>query len=94
MAKSVPSYLETAVVESGDTQAEVLLSLVEATEAQTEVLERIATAIDSKDYRKACEQALACCQDGDPWAAAHILHSVLEKRPREPFIGSLQPDAH
>ena len=46
MAKSVPHYLETAVVESGDTRAEVLLSLVEATEAQTAVLERIAVALE------------------------------------------------
>lgn len=47
MADSViPHYLETAVVEGGDTRAEVMLCQVEATEKQTEVLERIAVALE------------------------------------------------
>lgn len=89
MSKHVPDYLERAVTESDDMRAGVLLSLVEATEAQTEVMERIAEHLrrmappappeTGPPAASVMRTALECCQAGDVHAAAHVLHTALSE---------------
>ncbi len=55
MAKSVPSYLTTAIMESGDARAAVLFCLVEAIEEQTKAQERIAVALEQIAGEKAAK---------------------------------------
>ena len=81
----IPSYLAHLVVEGQGTEhtdREIALCQVEAIEAQTAVLERIATVLEGENEEairlaKACNTALGCCQAGDVEAAAHVLHSAL-----------------
>ena len=87
MAKNhVPGYLESTIVESGDARDEVLLCLVQAMQEQNEIQERIAEALEAITKREqasalidAMKLALSCCQDGDVYAAAHVLDSALRE---------------
>jgi hypothetical protein len=63
--KHVPSYLERQVLEGEDNpeqqRAELMLCQIDATEAQTEVLERIAAALE-----RIARQADGLDVNGDP----------------------------